>query len=138
MKSRNAFTMIELVFVIVVLGILASIAIPRLSATRDDAEISKGIATVAAIRSGIVALRQQRLLTGDPSYPSQAELNSGGGFAITGAGSGVLTYAVDQGSGRGQWSGMTYHYGSGKSCTFTYTQATGKFEAGSGSCDPFE
>ena len=33
--------MIELIFVIVILGILAAVAIPRLAATRDDAEISK-------------------------------------------------------------------------------------------------
>ena len=36
---RSAFTMIELIFVIVILGILSSIAIPRLSTTRDDAEV---------------------------------------------------------------------------------------------------
>ena len=34
---KKAFTMIELVFVIVVIGILASVAIPKLSATRSDA-----------------------------------------------------------------------------------------------------
>ena len=34
---RKAFTMIELVFVIVILGILATVAIPKISATRDDA-----------------------------------------------------------------------------------------------------
>jgi general secretion pathway protein G len=39
--KRYAFTMIELIFVIVVLGILAIIAIPKLAATRDDAEISR-------------------------------------------------------------------------------------------------
>ena len=40
--------MIELIFVIVILGILASVAIPRLAATREDAEIS---ATVANLRT---------------------------------------------------------------------------------------
>ena len=38
--KRTAFTMIELVFVIVILGILAAVAMPRLNATRDDARIS--------------------------------------------------------------------------------------------------
>lgn len=41
---KKAFTMIELVFVIVVIGILASIAIPKLVATRDDARIAEVIA----------------------------------------------------------------------------------------------
>ncbi len=34
---KKAFTMIELIFVIVIIGILASVAIQKLSATRDDA-----------------------------------------------------------------------------------------------------
>lgn len=39
MYTRPAFALIELIFVIVILGILAAIAIPRLSATRDDAAV---------------------------------------------------------------------------------------------------
>ena len=35
----KGFTMIELIFVIVILGVLAAIAIPKLAATRDDAEV---------------------------------------------------------------------------------------------------
>lgn len=38
---KKAFTMIELIFVIVVIGVLAAIAIPKLSATRDDAILTK-------------------------------------------------------------------------------------------------
>lgn len=36
---KKAFTMIELIFVIVITGILASVAISRLAATRDDTQI---------------------------------------------------------------------------------------------------
>lgn len=39
--SKTAFTMIELIFVIVILGILATVAIPKLAATRDDAQVAK-------------------------------------------------------------------------------------------------
>lgn len=43
MKShhRKAFTQIELIFVMIVVGILAVVAIPRLAASRDDASAAK-------------------------------------------------------------------------------------------------
>ncbi len=49
--KRSGFTMIELIFVIVILGILAAVAIPRLSATRDDATIATMATNAATIVS---------------------------------------------------------------------------------------
>jgi len=78
--------MVELVFVIVILGILASIAIPRLAASRDDAQIVKGKADIAAIRMSIAMKRSENLLSGNAKYP---DLNGTGGLF-----SGVLDYPV--------------------------------------------
>ena len=39
--------MIELIFVIVILGILAAVAIPKLAATRDDAKVSSELTNLS-------------------------------------------------------------------------------------------
>lgn len=131
-KSKYAFTMIEMIFVIVVLGILSAIAIPRMAATRTDAEVTKGRADVASVRSGIVTERQTRLITGDSAYISGIDLNNVG----SGVFGGVLMYPVTTNTGNGHWnkvgtdtnasSTLTYTV-SGAVVTFTYTRSTGVF-----------
>ncbi len=128
MKFSHAFTMLEMVFVIVVLGILASIAIPRLAATKTDADISKGRADVASVRSAIITERQSRLITGNSEWITAANLDTTNGLF-----GGVLMYPVANESGKnGKWSATA---GSGTyvfrvdniPVPFTYNQNNGTF-----------
>ena len=52
---KKGFTMIELIFVIVILGILASVAIPRLASTRTDAEISAAVGNIRTLISDVAS-----------------------------------------------------------------------------------
>ncbi|MBN2896622.1 MAG: prepilin-type N-terminal cleavage/methylation domain-containing protein [Campylobacterales bacterium] len=146
-SNRYAFTMIELVFVIVVLGILAAIAVPKLAATRDDAQIAKGRSDVASIRSAIVSERQSRLLKGQSSYINKLHNSDkiffdGNGTAATDGK--LLMYGITPKIADGHWhtaacdgtppnSVCTYKFKvMGVDHTFTYTQATGTFVCTSG------
>jgi len=53
MKSQSGFTLIELVVVIVLLGVLAAIAVPRFVNLQDDAQVAQRNATAAAITSAM-------------------------------------------------------------------------------------
>lgn len=130
--KRTAFTMIELIFVIVVIGILSAIAIPRFAATRDDAQIAKGRSDVAAIRSAIVSERQTRLLRGDSAYVSALDGVSGNLFDGPDATHQLLQYGIAPGVGNGKWAktaanAFTYTV-MGDPVAFTYTQVGGIFD----------
>lgn len=134
MKYSNAFTMIELIFVIIVLGILSAIALPKFAATKTIADIGKGRADVATIRTAIINERQSRLLLGDNSFIpvlSNAKLFDGNGSSV------LLTYGMTDSATSANWhktSDTTYEYRVGDNSvnTFTYTPADGKFMCTSG------
>ena len=71
---KKAFTMIELIFVIVALGILAMVALPRLASSKEDAEITRVKAEIAAIRSAIQTYRGANILAQKGSgYPEKLD-----------------------------------------------------------------
>ena len=82
--KRSGFTMIELIFVIVILGILAAVAIPKLAATRDDAKIVGALTNTNQIVKDFTAYYTAR---GDFNATSIDQISNGtdgAGFAATG------------------------------------------------------
>ncbi len=64
-KNQKAFTMVELVFVIVVIGILAAVALPRFGGAAEDAYLAKAQTTLTTVRVALKTERQRRILRGD-------------------------------------------------------------------------
>ena len=139
MQNRKAFTMVELVFVIVVIGILTAVAIPKLAATRDDAEISKARATVASVRNAIATERQTRILRGD--FTNIMSVNAGGAMFDTFSADGqvppqnnsVLEYPLQpcaSNTARSCWTAAgggvyTYTLPDGRTVNFSLLNASG-------------
>ena len=114
---KKAFTMVELVFVIVVIGILSAIAVPKFAATRDDAIISKGRAEVAAMRSAVATERQKRILRGNFDNITNAQVR------------GLLEYGLSS-----HWTDLTFSPPSGGSCAFSVEETGYKNKLKSTSC----
>ncbi|AFL68953.1 type II secretion system protein [Sulfurospirillum barnesii] len=136
-QHSSAFTMIELVFVIVILGILAAVAIPRMGATRDDAMLVKGKSQIASIRSGISLLKSKMLLEGNTTAITKlddATANAEGQSLFKD----VLEYPIVSKNGDGNWmkTGTTSYTFKllGKTNTFEYNTTAWQFNCTGDDC----
>lgn len=74
-KSR-AFTLVELIVIIVVLAILSGVAIPKYIDYTANAKASAGKATVGAVRTAIANFYANSALTGAAAYPTLVQLQT--------------------------------------------------------------
>jgi prepilin-type N-terminal cleavage/methylation domain-containing protein len=78
-KNARGFTLIELVIIIVVLGILAAVAIPKYQDITGEAKEAAARAALGSLRSGItIYYANQAVKTGSATWPELDSLATPG------------------------------------------------------------
>ena len=72
-KKQMGFTLIEIVMVLVLLGILSAVAVPKYFDLRDQAEMQAAKATVAELQARLNAHFASKLLDGNACSDATAE-----------------------------------------------------------------
>ena len=70
LRSEGGFTLIELVIVIVILGILASVAIPRYEDMREQARVATLKGQLGSIRSAVAIQYARSALNNSAGFPA--------------------------------------------------------------------
>ena len=138
-KTQKAFTMIELIYVIVIIGILSAVAIPKFTETAVLAHDSAASSTLAIVRSALTTEKQRRILRGDfDPITSLGNVFTTFSAAADGSTPKIMDNPPKVCSGGGDtacWSvsgtDYTYNFADGGSATFTL--ANNKLQCAGGS-----
>ncbi len=86
-RGRGAFSLVELVIVVVIVGLLAAIAIPRFSAAGENAQYHAAQAALRNLREGVEMhfAEQNEYPVIDRAFFASNALNSGNPYAPEGA-----------------------------------------------------
>jgi len=110
--STSGFTLIELLIVVVIIGLLATIAIPKFSSTREKA-------FMAAAKADLRNLASQQEIFHNSNYTFSTDL-----AALAFVSSEGVTVIVGEATGAG-WSGTATHAGiPSESCSIYHGSAT--------------
>ena len=78
MSNRKGFTLIELLIVVVIIGILAAIAIPKFAATKDKAKLAS---VKSDVRNGMTA--EEAYFSDFAKYGALADLQTASNFTLS-------------------------------------------------------
>ncbi len=77
-RTRSAFTLIELIAVIVVLAILSGVALPRYFDYADKAKEAALHGALGGVRAGVANFYADQAINGNAQYPTATELGTTG------------------------------------------------------------
>ena len=125
-NNKNGFTLIELVIIMVILGILAAVAVPRLGSTIDSSQEAAEEAVIGSFRSAVELFAMERLAEdGNKYYPSDPF------DALDDKTENTLKQADNNGDNFWNWymSVLTHYRSDGDSRSWSYNSSTGEISS---------